>query len=162
MSRIDAPSRLWGMETRPVPEVLVPVPPPERPVAPELTRFVRQWAAVLTTYRRSGTPVSTAVSVAVDGDRAVFRSFARAGKTRRLHRDPAVVLAPSTVRGTPTGPGMRATARLLDGEEARRAARLLRRKHPLLHGLLVPLAHRIGRARTGRTVHFELVPDRRP
>jgi PPOX class probable F420-dependent enzyme len=99
------------------------------------------------------------VSLAVDGDRAVFRSYAKAGKTRRLRRNPAVEVAPSTLRGAPTGPAIRGTARLLDGAEAREAARLLRRKHPLLHGVLVPLAHRVGRRRAGRTVHFELKPE---
>jgi PPOX class probable F420-dependent enzyme len=126
---------------------------PARALAP----FVTQRTVALTTYRRNGTPVSTAVSIAVDGDRAVFRSFAKAGKTRRLRRNPAVEMAPSTFLGRPTGPPVRGTARLLDGAEARAAARLLRRKHPFLHGVLVPLAHRIGRARTGQTVHFELV-----
>jgi PPOX class probable F420-dependent enzyme len=125
--------------------------------APALAPFVTQRTVALTTYRRDGTPVSTAVSIAVDGDRAVFRSFAKAGKTRRLRRNPAVEVAPSTFLGRPTGPAVRGTARLLGGAEARAAARLLRRKHPFLHGLLVPLAHRIRRARTGRTVHFELV-----
>jgi hypothetical protein len=28
----------------------------------------------------------------------------------------------------------------------------------LLHGLLVPLTHRLGRAKTGKTVHFQLTP----
>lgn len=28
----------------------------------------------------------------------------------------------------------------------------------MLHGVLVPLAHRVGRRKSGRTVHFELVP----
>jgi DNA-binding GntR family transcriptional regulator len=39
-----------------------------------------------------------------------------------------------------------------------RAARLLAGKHPLLHGVPVPLTHRLGRARTGKTVHFQLTP----
>jgi PPOX class probable F420-dependent enzyme len=124
---------------------------------PALAPFVTQRTVALTTYRRNGMPVSTAVSIAVDGDRAVFRSFTKAGKTRRLRRNPAVEVAPSTFLGRPTGPAVRGSARLLDGAEARAAARLLRRKHPFLHGVLVPLAHRIGRARTGQTVHFELV-----
>lgn len=75
--------------------------------------------------RRDGTPVSTAVSIAVDGDRAVCRSFAKAGKTRRLRRNPVAEVAPSTFLGRPTGPAIRGTARLLDGAEAREAARLL-------------------------------------
>jgi len=127
--------------------------------APALAPFLTQKTVALTTYRRDGTPVSTPVSLAVDGDRAVFRSFAKAGKTRRLRRDPIVEVAPSTFLGRPTGPAIRGKARLLDGAEARAAARLLRRKHPILHGVLVPLAHRIGRRRTGRTVHFELTGD---
>jgi len=119
--------------------------------------FTSRRTVAMTTFRRDGTPVSTPVSIAVSGDRAVFRSFAKAGKTRRLRRDPTVEVAPSTFFGRPLGPAVRGTARLLDGEEAKRAAWLLRRRHPFLHGVVVPLAHRIGRRRTGRTVHFELV-----
>lgn len=131
-------------------------------VRPAMTRalapFAEQKTVVLTTYRANGTPVPTAVSVAIDGDRAVVRSFQKAGKTRRLRKNPTVEIAPSTGRGVPTGPAIRATARILDGAESRRAAHLLRRKYPLLHGLVVPLSHRAGRAKLGRTVHFELTP----
>jgi PPOX class probable F420-dependent enzyme len=98
------------------------------------------------------------VSIAVDGDRAVFRSFEKAGKTRRIRANPRITVAPSTARGVSTGPAIQATARRLDGAEARHAARLLAGKHPLLHGLLMPLTHRPGRVRTGKTVHFELTP----
>jgi PPOX class probable F420-dependent enzyme len=90
--------------------------------------------------------------------RSPLRSFDKAGKTRRIRSNPRVEVAPSTVQGRSTGPGMQATARRLEGAEARRAARLLARKHPLLHGLLVPLTHRLGRAKTGKTVHFQLTP----
>jgi PPOX class probable F420-dependent enzyme len=125
---------------------------------PALAPFVRQKTMLLTSYRRDGRPVNSPVSVAVDGDRAVVRSFEKAWKTRRIRNNPTVEVAPSTARGRPTGPALRAHARRLDGGEARYAARLLARKHPLLHGVLVPLTHRLGRARTGRTVHFELTP----
>lgn len=67
--------------------------------------------------------------------------------------------APSTFRGAPTGQALRGTARRPEGDEDRAAARLLRRRHPVLPGVLVPLAHRAGRSRTGRTIHFELLPD---
>ncbi|OZM83313.1 PPOX class F420-dependent oxidoreductase [Pseudonocardia sp. MH-G8] len=134
--------------------------PDGRAVPAALRPFVHQKTVVLTTFRRDGRPVPTAVSIAVDGDRAVFRSFEKAGKTRRVRRDPRVEVAPSTVRGEATGPALAGTARVLDAAGSRRAAQLLRRKHPLLHGVLVPLLHRVGRRRTGRTVHFELAPDR--
>src|SRR5271170_5748450 len=77
---------------------------------------------LLTTYRRDGTGVDTPVSIAFDGDRAFFRSFDKAWKTKRLRRNPEVRLAQCTVRGKATGPSLRGQARLLDGEQARVAA----------------------------------------
>ena len=126
--------------------------------SPALTRFLRRKTVLVTTYRQDGRPVSTPVSLAVDGDHAYLRSFEKAGKTRRLRHNPRVDVAPSTARGQPTGPAIQATAKRLQGAEARRAARLLAAKHPLLHGVLVPLTHRLGRAKTGKTVHFRLTP----
>jgi PPOX class probable F420-dependent enzyme len=126
--------------------------------SPALTRFLRRKTVLVTTYRQDGRPVSTPVSLAVDGDHAYLRSFEKAGKTRRLRHNPRVDVAPSTARGQPTGPAIQATAKRLQGAEARRAARLLAAKHPLLHGVLVPLTHRLGPAKTGKTVHFQLTP----
>jgi PPOX class probable F420-dependent enzyme len=126
---------------------------------PVLAPFVRQKTVRLVTYRRDGTPVATPVSLAVDGERAVFRSYEKAWKTRRMRRNPQVEVAPSTMGGRPTGTAVHGQARRLEGAEARDAARALRRKHPILHGVLVPLTHLLGRAKTGRTVHFELTPS---
>jgi PPOX class probable F420-dependent enzyme len=127
---------------------------------PLLALFVDQKTALLTTFRRDGTPVATPLSVAVEGDHAYFRTYEKAGKTKRLRNSSHVELTPSTTRGSPTGTPMPAEARQLSGAEERHAAWLLRRKHPLLHGILVPSLHRLGRAKTGRTVHFELTPSR--
>jgi PPOX class probable F420-dependent enzyme len=125
---------------------------------PELEPFVRQKTALLVTYRRDGTPADTPLSVFVDGDRLLIRSYEQAWKTKRIRNRPEVEIAPSTARGKPQGPAIPARARRLEGAEARYAARALARKHPLLQGVLVPFAHRVGRSKTGRTVHFELVP----
>jgi PPOX class probable F420-dependent enzyme len=126
---------------------------------PRLVPFVEQKTALLTTFRRDGRPVPTPLSVAVGGDRAYVRTYEKAGKSKRLRNDSHVELAPSTTRGTPTGTPVPAEARRLGGAEDRYAARLLRRKHPLLHGIFVPLAHRLGRGKTGHTVHFEVTPS---
>lgn len=117
--------------------------------------FVRQKTILLTSYRKDGTPVGTPVHIAVDGDRAYVRTFDKAWKVKRMQHNPEVEIAPSTVRGAPTGPAIRARARLLDGEESARAGRALARKHRLMHGVLVPLFHRIKRY---RTLHYELTP----
>ena len=108
---------------------------------------------LLTTYKRDGTAVGTPVSIAFDGDRAFFRSYDKAWKTRRLRHNPRVGVAPSTVRGKPTGPAIQARATLLDGEQARVAARALARRHRVLQAVLVPAAHRLLRY---RTMHYEL------
>jgi PPOX class probable F420-dependent enzyme len=125
---------------------------------PALLPFVEQKTVALTTFRRDGSPVRAPVSLAVDGARAVFRTPKNAGKVRRLRSNPLAQVAPCTSRGTPTGPAIRGTVRRLEGDDAREAAWLLRTKHPLLHGVLVPATHRLARTRTGRTVHYELIP----
>ncbi len=123
---------------------------------PLLERFVEQWAVLLTTYKRDGTPIGTPVNIAVDGDRAFVRTFDTAWKLKRIHNRPEEVeVAPSTWRGRPTGSAIRARARVLEGEESAYAGRLLARKHPVLHRFLVPLVHRL---RGNETIHIELRP----
>jgi uncharacterized protein len=108
---------------------------------------------LLTTYRRDGTPVATPVSIAFDNERAFFRSYDRAWKTKRLRKNPSVEVAPATLRGKPTGPAIRARATLLSEDQGKVAATALARRHRLLQAALVPVAHRI----LGyRTMHYEL------
>ena len=114
---------------------------------------------LLTTYKRDGTPVPTPVSIAFDDGRAFFRSYDKAWKTKRLRNNPQVELAASTLRGKPTGPPVQAQATLLDGGEARVAARALARRHRVLQGIVVPLAHRLLRY---QTMHYELSPATGP
>jgi len=117
------------------------------------------WSAktiLLTTYKRDGTAVRTPVSIALDADRMFFRSYDKAWKTKRLRNNPAVEFAASTLRGEPLGPPVRAHASLLKGEQAVIAARALGRRHRLLQGILVPLAHRLLRY---QTMHYELKLD---
>jgi uncharacterized protein len=70
-----------------------------------------------------------------------------------MRNNPAVLVAPSTVRGRPTGEAIAARSRLLDGEEAAHAARAIARRQPILQGVLVPVGHRLMRY---RTLHYEL------
>ena len=108
---------------------------------------------LLTTYKRDGTPVGTPVSIAFVGDRAFFRTYDKAWKAKRLRRNPEVEVAPSTVSGKETGPAIHARARLLEGDDARLAAKALAGRHHVLQKVLVPLFHRLKRY---RTLHYEL------
>jgi uncharacterized protein len=109
---------------------------------------------LLTTYKKDGTPVPTPVSIAFDGERAFFRSYDKAWKTKRLRRNPDIQAAPATLRGQPVGPAIRARAILLDDDQARVAARALARRHRILQAILVPAAHRMMRY---HTMHYELI-----
>lgn len=125
------------------------------PAANPLTRLDSAWAVRLTTFRRDGTPVGTAVNLAVDGDRVYFRTYAESGKFKRLRRNPHVEVAPSTPTGRATGPSMPAVAQLLHDADDLRAGTLIDRKHRIFQGGLVRLAHRVRRY---STKHFELRP----
>ena len=111
---------------------------------------------LLTTHKRDGTAVSTPVSIAFDGERAFFRTWHTAWKAKRLANNPRVEVAPCTFRGRPTGSAIRARATLLQGDDARKAADALATRHPVLQGILVPLAHRLMRY---RTMHYLLFAD---
>jgi uncharacterized protein len=111
---------------------------------------------LLTTYKRDGTPVQTPVSIAFEGDRAFFRSYHKAWKTKRLRNNPYVEVAASTLRGRRIGPLIHARATLLAGGQARIAAKALARRHRLLQAIVVPLAHRLLRY---QTMHYELLSD---
>jgi PPOX class probable F420-dependent enzyme len=106
--------------------------------------IARRRNVVLTTYKRDGSAVATKVHVAVDGDRAYVRTYGKAWKWRRVRRTPDCELGELPVRG-----------RILDGDEARGAARALACKYRLLHGLLIPNVHKLMRT---PTIHMEFVP----
>src|SRR5437016_8397791 len=143
------------------------------PTTPTLERFRDQTTVVLTSYRRDGTPVDTPVHIAVEGDRAYIRTYATAFKARRLRRNPEVVVWTATGGTRPalttlmnpkgvrrTGSGVRARARLLTGDESQRAARVMARQYPVLHGFLIPWMHRHW-YRT-QTIEVELTPVGEP
>ncbi len=87
----------------------------------------------LTTWRRNGTPITTPVWIARDGDELVVISEDDTGKTKRLNRGGPVALQPCSMRGdliegTPvingTGRVVRAPA------EVKAVQRAIRAKYP--------------------------------
>jgi uncharacterized protein len=118
-----------------------------------LDTLAGQKTVLLETRKRDGTWVGTPVSIVVAGGRAFFRTYDASGKAKRLRNFPEVRVAPSTMRGRPTGPSVTGTARLLDDDQADRVRALLATKYPWLHGRMVPAMHR----RKGwQTLHYEL------
>ena len=123
---------------------------------PVFDEYRKQRTVLLTTRKRDGAAVSTPVNIALGPDgRAYFRTWSATGKAKRLRNFPQVWIAPCTARGKATGPQRQATAVLLSGPEATKAARAIAAKYPVLQGLLVPAIHRLTNK---TTVHYELLP----
>lgn len=123
----------------------------------DLAKFGSHTTVLLETRKRDGNWVGTPVSLVVEGDRAYFRTYDAAGKTKRLRNFPEVRLSPSTLRGKPKGPSITAQTRLLHGVEGDHARDLLASSYPILHRRLVPWMHR---RRGWTTQHYEVIIGR--
>jgi uncharacterized protein len=111
---------------------------------------------LVTTFKWGRTPVSSPVRMVVQGDRAYFRAWSRSPAWKRLRHNSWVQVAPCATLGLyRRGPWLDATARMLAGEEAGRAAKRLAWEHLGRLGGLASLAHRL---RGARLVHYELQP----
>ena len=86
----------------------------------------------LTTFRRDGSPVSTAVWVARDGDALVVVTGPNSGKVRRLRANPAVTVAPCDIRGRVKGEAIPGRAVVLEAEGTARVRDLIVRRYGLL------------------------------
>lgn len=111
---------------------------------------------LLTTFRRDGTPVPTAVLFALDDDRVLVHTSLNSGKVKRIRRNPRALVQPSTMLGKPLGPPIEVRARILEGDEAREAAEILRSCciEKRLSMMLDPL-------RRGPPAYLELRPTRK-
>jgi len=117
-----------------------------------------QWSVLLTTYKRDGTPVGTAVNMAVDGDHAFVRTWDTSGKIKRIRNNPEVEVAPATASGKPTGPALHARARIIgddESDEKSLAGKLIEQKHPAVQGFFVRYGHKLMRR---KTIYIELTP----
>ncbi|HEU0249149.1 MAG TPA: PPOX class F420-dependent oxidoreductase [Solirubrobacteraceae bacterium] len=86
---------------------------------------------LLTTFRRSGVPVSTPVWAAEAGGRFYVRSERTAGKVKRLRNDSRVLIAPCTVRGRPLGAPLEARSSVVPEDREQIAEQALVRRYGL-------------------------------
>ena len=123
----------------------------------ELERLAAEKYVLLTTFRRSGTPVPTPVWVAESCGELVVFSERNAGKVKRIRADGRVEVTACDVRGRRThGATVRGTARILDEEGSRRVRAAIGRKYGLA-GRLVLLGSRL-RGGERRTVGIAVTP----
>ena len=111
----------------------------------------------LTTFRRSGEPVSTPVWVGREGETLVVLTPAESGKVRRLRHDPRVELRPCGRFGAVADDvaPVTATAELREHpDDVERARTTIRRTYPLESRLVLGIERLVerlrGRPRTER------------
>ena len=91
----------------------------------------------LTTYRRDGTPVTTPVWAAAEGESLYLFSNAKAGKVKRLRNSSRAAIAPCTATGKVTGAQLPAEAFNLTNDQMPKVWRLLTKKYGMAARLFV-------------------------
>lgn len=93
--------------------------------------IVRSKYVSLTTFRKNGAPVSTAVWHVPQGADLWVVTEAGSGKVKRIRNNPQVGVQPCSARGVvaPDAPSVTGTARLLDDDGTAQARELLARRY---------------------------------
>lgn len=94
---------------------------------------------LLTTFRKDGTAVPTAMWFAVRDETVYMYTKGGSAKLKRLRRDPRVTIGPCDSSGRPKGPQVEGVGRILDqgSDEAQRAEKLLAERYGLKRRLLL-------------------------
>jgi len=109
-------------------------------MAPTIPAEIRgQRYISLTTFRKSGIGVRTPVWFAEQNGKLYVMTSSKLGKYKRIRNNPAVKIAPCTMRGKITGPEFSATARIMRAEEFAAARKRINAKYWLAR---VPLLWR--------------------
>jgi PPOX class probable F420-dependent enzyme len=108
----------------------------------------------LTTFRRNGQAVPTAVWFAQAADRLYVMTGADSGKVKRIRNSSAVQVGPCDRRGRPTGPVVDGVARMLPSHEAQRIEALLNQKY----GIMKRMIDLIQKLRPHTRAYLEIVP----
>ena len=104
--------------------------------------------ALVTTFRKDGRGVPTAVWVVRDGDALAIWTGSESGKVKRIRRSSSITVGPCDLRGRPTGDQVPAEAVILDAEATNRVRKLLAKKYGIV-GRITLLGSRIRRGTTG-------------
>ena len=101
-----------------------------------ISPFAGQTYISLESFKKSGQGVAVPVWFAEDAGTLYAYSEAASGKVKRIRNNPRVRVAPCDMRGRVKGEWVEATARILEGTEARRAEELLNAKYGFQKRLL--------------------------
>ncbi|PXX57348.1 hypothetical protein DFR70_1183 [Nocardia tenerifensis] len=109
---------------------------------------------LLTTFRKDGTPVGTAVWAVADAGKLYVWTVTDSWKVKRLRRNSEVTVQPCSVAGKPRGEAVEGTGRVLDEAGTDRVRKLLMRKYWLM-GPITILGSNLRRGKKG-TIAIEI------
>lgn len=124
-------------------------------MAPSLHNLGGERFVLLTTYRRSGEPVSTPVWVLPDAGAALVSTPEGSGKLKRLRRDPRATIQPCDRRGNvePDAPVVEGRAEIIRDDAATEAVgRRLARKYGIEYHLFMAAEWLLRRGNPQRAV----------
>ncbi|MFG2694400.1 PPOX class F420-dependent oxidoreductase [Kitasatospora sp. NPDC048407] len=114
----------------------------------ELDRLAAGKYLLVTSYRKDGRAVPTAVWMVRDGDTLGVWTAAESWKVKRIRRRADVLVGACDLRGNPSGESVPATATIADAATTERYRKLLARKYHVLFWL-THLGSLLRRGRTG-------------
>lgn len=117
-------------------------------VSAELDRLGNEKYVLLTTFRKDGRAVPTAVWAVRDGDALQVWTAADTGKVRRVRRDGTVRVGPCDRRGRPTGDAVDGHAVVLPRADVEHTVDLIRAKYGILAKIIIA-GSRMRRGTTG-------------
>ncbi len=92
-------------------------------------QFSREHYISLETYKKNGDAVQSPVWLVEDGGLLYVRTDPKSWKAKRIRKNQSVRVAPSDMRGKPTGSWVEGEAHFVDGEEAERMVKLFKKKY---------------------------------
>lgn len=124
------------------------------PTPSPLTALGNEAFVSLTTFRRSGAPVSTPVWIARDGDDLVVITPAESGKVERIRNSGRVELRPCSRRGKvpEDATAVEGSARFVTGAAADRATAVLRKKYGIQYRLVMLIERIVARRHKPRVI----------
>ena len=99
-------------------------------------RFSNEGYISLETYKKSGEAVRSPVWVVEDSGTVYVRTDPTSWKAKRIRRNQRVRLAPSDMRGKPTGSWVDGVAHFVEEDEAQRILKLFKKKYGLTARIL--------------------------
>ncbi len=118
-------------------------------------QFAGQKYINLESFRKNGQGVKTPVWFAEGDGMFYFYTVAESYKVKRIRNNPKVRIAPCDMRGNVKGDWVDATARELQGDEAKRADDLLNRKYGLTKRIINFFGKLRGNKRAAFAIRFD-------